>query len=59
MERERLELVTVINWCSNRAVHIFSLANHCFLLLPEVPFCSMLNGVPGFLATFNMDWISV
>lgn len=61
MEKERLELITMINWCSDRAVHIFSLASHCFLLLPEVPFCSMpclqLNEVPAFPATFNMGRI--
>lgn len=59
---ERLELLTMINWCSNRALHTFSLANYCFLLLPEVSFCSMpclqVNKDPVFLAMFNMGRIS-
>jgi len=58
MEKERLELVTVINWCSKWIVHIFSLGNHCFFLLQVVAFCIMLclqlNEVPGFSSRFDM-----
>lgn len=33
---ERLELITMINLCSNRVGHIFLLVNHCFFSLQEV-----------------------
>lgn len=58
LEKERLELVTMINWCSNRVVHIFSLVHHCCFSLREVAFCIVpgfqLTQVPGFSADFNV-----